>query len=330
MDKGQTLPQQDKFLNKIYAFFNTIWKDKWKEGIDQEWLSNFSNEDQDVEAKEKLNMLYLLSKFMYFGNDELRQLLISLYRDLFKYPIIAAIRESNFNTLDSSVIENLYINELEASRFIGVGNPSESGVHILYYFRQENKLCKDLFINTSEIFSLNKITEKDNENNERTYYSNIINDQSIKRYIFIDDFCGSGSQATGYLKSIVENIKFLNSKIEINYLMLFSTQFGLDNIKSLNLFNRVESVFILDDTFKTFSENSRYYQENKTPYDIDKEFAKETAIKYGTKLFNPPLGYRNCELLLGLFHNTPDNSIPIFWSDESNWKPIFKRYNKIY
>ena len=42
------------------------------------------------------------------------------------------------------------------------------------------------------------------------------------------------------------------------------------------------------------------------------------------------LGFKDCQLLLGFNHNTPDNTLPIFWYDEKNynWYPIFKRYKK--
>jgi hypothetical protein len=331
MKNYETLPLYDKLMSKIYAYYHTIWKEKWKDGTDQaeDWLRNFSDGDEENYEKERVNMLYLLSKFMYFGNDELRQLLISLYRDLFKYPIVASIRKSNGNTLDGNFINAEFQKELEATRFLGIGNPSESGVHLLYYFRQECKLTRQYFINTSDIFSTNKITEDLPDGKQRTYLKSEITDKNIKRYVFIDDFCGSGSQATMYLKKLVENIKFENKDIEVNYLMLFGIEQGVTGVRNLNLFNNVEAVFTIDDTFKTFSANSRYY---KIPQDeiIDRDFSKLTATKYGTKLFYPPLGYGNCELLLGLYHNTPDNSLPIIWSERDEWQPIFKRYHKIY
>lgn len=325
----EELPFYDKLLTKVQTFGQTIWKDKWKEGIDQEWLNNFSDVDADKLEKEKINMLFLLSKFMYFGNDELRQLLISLYRDLFKYPIIASIRRRKSDSLNLFEINQEFERELDATRFLGVGNPSESGVHLLYYFRQECKLSKDYFINTSDIFATSKITEKLPTTGTRTYLKSEIKNTKIKRYIFIDDFCGSGSQAEDYLKEIVENLKFENPDIEVNYLMLFGTENGIRNIKKLGVFNNVEAVFTIDDTFKTFSDDSRYFKVLPDA-SIDKNFSKETALKYGKNLFNPPLGYGNCELLLGMFHNTPDNSLPIFWSEKNNWKPVFKRYHKIY
>lgn len=336
MKNFEALPIYDKLMSKIYAYYQTIWREKWKEGTDQtkEWLGNFSNEDIDILDKERINMLYLLSKFMYFGNDELRQLLISLYRDLFKYPIVAAIRKANGNTTNPVTINDEFQNELQATRFLGVGNPSESGVHMLYYFRQEGQklepeLKKDYFINTSDIFKTTVLKETTSDQIERTYLKSEITNTNIKRYIFIDDFCGSGSQATDYLKSTVENIKFENPAIEVNYLMLFGTENGINVVRNLNIFNTVEAVFTIDETFKTFSDDSRYFKILPDEI-INKDFSKNTALKYGMNLFNPPLGYGNCELMLGLYHNTPDNSLPIFWSEQNEWQPIFKRHHKIY
>jgi hypothetical protein len=47
---------------------------------------------------------------------------------------------------------------------------------------------------------------------------------------------------------------------------------------------------------------------------------------------NMALGFGDCQLLLSMHHNTPDNTLPIIWFDEDEalWTPIFKRYNKIY
>jgi hypothetical protein len=53
--------------------------------------------------------------------------------------------------------------------------------------------------------------------------------------------------------------------------------------------------------------------------------------KYGDELWAMhPLGYKDGQLLLSLFHNTPDNTLPVFWAESANWQPIFKRFHKIY
>jgi hypothetical protein len=331
MKQYDALPIFDKLRTKIYSYYQTIWRDKWKDGADQaeEWLKNFSDGPSELVELERLNMLYLLSRFMYFGHVELRELLLTLYRDLVRHPIVYAIRKANDDTLDTAFINSELIKELDATRFLGVGNPSESGVHLLYYFRQECKLSKELFINSGDIFKTKQITEKTEGKISRTYLESEIKNKTIKRYIFIDDFCGSGSQAKDYLQETIRNMKFMNPDIEVNYLMLFATEKGLNVVESLKVFNHVGSVFTIDESFKSFSKESRYYSIECTP-EINKAFAKDTALKYGRSLYNPPLGYDDCQLLLGLFHNTPDNTLPIFWSEQGNWNPIFKRYHKIY
>ena len=49
-------------------------------------------------------MLYLLTRFMYFGQREIKALLRSVYLDLFRYPLVAAIRRRNNNTTDAGFI----------------------------------------------------------------------------------------------------------------------------------------------------------------------------------------------------------------------------------
>ncbi|OSZ82925.1 hypothetical protein CAP35_06595 [Chitinophagaceae bacterium IBVUCB1] len=325
--KIETLPLYDRLIEKILSFYATIWKDKLPDGIHNEWLGNFKNVDDDIQQKERLNALFLLSKFMYFGNVELRELLKCVFRDLYKYRVVKKIREDNNDTIDSVVIEQKYKEELLKTRFLGVGNPSESGVHILYYFRQENKLKKTFFINPLDVFQNQLIKEVSNCGKERSYYELSLADENITRYVFIDDFCGSGTQAKDYSKKIVELIKTINPNAEVSYLMLFGTDTGIDTIKKETQFDFVEAVFTLDESFKCFSENSRYYSSNQYT-EIDKDFTKQFSQKYGQVLWPAhPLGYKDCQLLLSLFHNTPDNSLPTFWCD-NNWNPIFKRYHK--
>ncbi|MBW8049593.1 MAG: hypothetical protein FVQ77_04495 [Cytophagales bacterium] len=325
----EKIPLKDKLCDKIMIYYSTIWKDKLEESIHEIWLTNFNNNRQVIQEKEQINALYLLSKFMYFGNIELRELLKSVYRDLFKYPIVEAIRKNNKDLIDTDFINNQFKAELKKTKFLGMGNPSESGIHLLYYFRQENNLSKENFINTHEIFNSKLIKDKDENGKQREYLKTEIKNQGVNRYIFLDDFCGSGTQAIDYSRDIVEKIKKIKPDIEVNYLVLFSTEHGLNAVKKHTKFNNIETIFTLDESFKCFSDNSRYY--SKIINGIEKDFTRGFCHSYGKRLFSShPLGYKDGQLLLGLFHNTPDNTLPIFWSDVNNWKQIFKRYHKIY
>lgn len=314
------LALRDELKLKISKLSENVWENKVKgENIDR-WLKNFEA-NEDISVCESSHALFMLSNFMYFGVKEIRELLKSIYRDKVKIPLIRDIRLKNKNTKDQAFIKTTYNDELSATKFLGMGNPSESGTHLLYFFRQENNLPKELFIHTHEILSINR----DSNNNKTISLKN----KNIKRYIFIDDVCGSGTQATQYSEDLLREIKDLDSTVEVSYFTLFATSEGLKNIRKNTLFDNVDCIFELDDSFRCFSENSRYFKgiENLL---ISKQFAEKFCKKYGQKMYFPEehqLGYKNGQMLMGFSHNIPDNTLPIIWS-EYNWQPILKRYSK--
>jgi hypothetical protein len=324
---------QEQLEAKIKILNETLWDNRALKPDLEKWLANFSDE------KERFHALYLLSKFMYFGAVPMKKLLKSLYRDLYRYPIIDSIRRNNNNTLDKNFIESAFKVEENNTKFLGVGNPSESGAHLLYFFRQENKLSKQLFIYTDEVIDRNGTTEQ-------------LHFPDVRHYVFIDDFCGSGSQATSdtNIKRCVSNLKRLSSNIRISYLMLFATTNGIDIVRNSGLYDNVEAVIELDNTYKCFDNHSRLFPQ-KDDFCFNKDFTQEFCYRHGLPLIRSilqkegfkdskldnysnvaALGWGDCQLLLGFYHNTPDNTLPIIWYDEDeiSWNPIFKRYNKKY
>jgi hypothetical protein len=314
---------KDKLELKIMKLSQNIWENR-VDGISLgKWLENFERND-DSSICEQSHALFLLSNFMYFGTREIRELLKALYRDMFYKPLIQKIRKHNANTKDTNKISSQIEAEIKATRFLGIGNPSESGTHLLYFFRQENALGKDDFLHSHEIMSYNR--------DPKSKVIDIsLKNPEIKRYIFIDDVCGSGTQATDYSENFLVEMKALNPDLEVCYFSLFSTAIGMEHIRKETLFDRVDCVFELDDTFKCFSDDARQFRNEKELL-IDKNFALDFCRKYGLGIgyqnFEHALGYKNGQLLLGFAHNTPDNTLPIFWADNENWSPIFKRYPK--
>lgn len=304
--------------SKLNYLCNYAWGNRIRWNDIREWLKNFEDSTPDYNHG-RIHMLFLLSQFMYFGDKELREMIKALYRDKFRYNTISKVRKNNNNTLDKNIVEAAYNDELSKTRFLGVGNPSESGTHLLYYFRQENNLPKDLFINS------HKIIKRDGQ-------SISLQNDTIKHYVFIDDLSGSGTQACDYSTDILEDIKNIDSNIQVSYYVLFATDEGLNKIRDETLFDDVGCIFELDKTFKAFDDDSRFFK--NIPDIIEKNIANQVALKYGSMLYpEDPLGYKEGQLLLGLFHNTPDNTLPIIWSDSVgalSWRPIFKRYHKNY
>lgn len=312
----------DDLQAKFKALDDTLWEGRAQWPHVQKWLDQFRQSDE-LQDDEQIQMLYLASHFMYFGLQQIRALLRALFRDLYQYNIVEEIRRSNGDTRDRSFIDEQFRAKLLATRFLGVGNPSESGSHLLYYFRQENRLGKKYFINSHEIFSRTA---------RGGVIENTVRDQDIVRYVFIDDLCGSGSQAASYTRDLVQPLKAANTNIHVSYYPLFATSFGLTEVRKLGSFDDVAAVVELDESFKCFSPNSRVYKNQQSPF--SKERARDIAEQYGKALVpQHPLGWRDGQLIVGFCHNTPDNTLPIVWFDEPDgapWTALFRRYPKQY
>ncbi|MEW8335214.1 MAG: hypothetical protein AB2558_11875 [Candidatus Thiodiazotropha sp.] len=313
----------DKLKKKILTLSERAWERKlsWPEVTS--WLSNFNGEVEDQET-ETLHALYLLSQSMYFGQGLIREMLKSIYSHLYRYPIIEDIRKNNNDTLDPKFIEREFKKELYATRFLGVGNPSESGPHLLYYFRQINNLSKFLFIDSAEILEIDR-----NDDVVKIKQRN----PHIRRYVFLDDVLGSGTQVAKYLTDILREINYITPKSKVFYYSLFATTEGLNAARSEHLFDgNVECIYELDESFKCFSNESRYF--TNLEGGIKRDVAYNVAHGYGSKLWpRHPLGYKDGELLLALYHNTPNNCLPLIWAEGNQrnpWIPIFKRFHKKY
>lgn len=316
--KMNTADIKEIYYEKVKKLCEFAWREKISRSDIDYWLENFSGQyfSKDVE---EAYALHLLSNFMYFSLEETRELLKSLFEDIYKYPHIERIRRDNSNTLDRNVIDPEFDKVLAGTRFIGVGNPSESGSMLLYYFRQVNGLSTSSFINAFEIV---KRTGSD---------SKLKFDGDVKEYVFLDDLCGTGEQACGYSVDLVEDIKRIDKSVKVHYYALFATDHGLQTVKDQSQFDDVKCVYELDESFKVFSEYSRTYLNNK--HNLAVSDGEKIFKGYGNTIFpGHPLGYGNSQLLLGFFYNTPDNTLPVIWVDGSSsngWRPVFKRFGKI-
>lgn len=312
---------RQELLDKIKTLNEKIWEGRAGRPAVEAWLANFVDDWSD-DPSEKLHALFLLSHFMYFGDDEIRVLLRALFRDLFRYPIVEQLRKAADGTLDGDALNRAFAMELARSRFLGIGNPAESGTHLLYYFRQENKLSKDLFTHTYQIFD------------GRLDADVGLADHNLKRYVLIDDFCGSGDQATEYSEKVVaairESARRAGLTVEVCYYVLFSTSEGLTRIQTDGDFDRVSAVYELDSSYQTFADDSRYFRTH--PDSINRDFAHQMCQTRGEQLWPTyPLGYEDGQLMIGFHHNTPDNVLPVLWIDSDNppWTPMFRRYHKM-
>ncbi len=314
--------RKNELETKVRTLINHAWDSEVTWAQIEAWLNSFDGSFLD-KTEEQLYALFTISKYMYFGKRLVREMLKSLYRDHFFSPMRQRIRRNFSDTRDQQIINKAYKLELDSTRFIGVGNPSESGAHLLYYFRQVNFLSKDLFVDLAAT-----LTYQARIDAREVIYD--IRDKKINRLVFFDDIVGSGTQASQYLTEYLSGIKATNPSIDIRFMSLFATSAGLSRLNDSSLFDgKAMCLFELDDTFKAFDPESRYFSTSPTWFDTQKMC--DLTKDYGKKLWPAhPLGYKNGQLLISFSHNTPDNVPPIFWAVNGQipWAPAFVRYHK--
>jgi hypothetical protein len=117
--------------------------------------------------------------------------------------------------------------------------------------------------------------------------------------------------------------------VRVSYYLLFATEQGISNLKALNLFDEVAAAVVFDADYRTFGESSHYYKDS--PVGVVRTTALQMMYGYGARLHDAPLGYGDCQLMVGFHHNTPDNTLPVFWAAGSaeKWHPIFPRAHKV-
>lgn len=165
---------------------------------------------------------------------------------------------------------------------------------------------------------------------------NLIHKRLIKRndinaIVFTDDFIGSGSQLSGALRSLDNEIAelVLSKEIRIVVLIVVATLQGVQNVEDTidNIKMPVELFIgeILGPEHNCFTQKSDAFPTQK-----ERESARLIAKKYGEILYPAkPLGFSDQGLAVVFQSNCPNNSLPILWSEGSSnkqsWYPLFKR-----
>lgn len=312
----------EALTTRLVTLDERVWEGNANGPAVENWLRNFVGRTGENEDIERLHALYLLSQFMYFGAREIRVLLKALYRELFLLPLAQKVRSETRSEAEFlAKIEE----EQAATRFLGVGNPSESGVHLLYYFRQENLLSKGAFLDSAQIYTIA---------DEKTDRRRVPRYADVKRYIFLDDMCGSGETAVRYSSDLLPDLIAEKPDVELFYFSLFATTAGLERVRRETVFGQqCGAVYELDESYRWTDPGSRYLA--ALPAGLDPKLLISVATVYGKAIMpGHPLGYMGSQLLLGFFHNTPDNTLPVIWCDQQNgsheaWYPIFRRYPKV-
>ncbi len=287
----------DHLRNIILDTSNIAWDNAVSMDRLDSWISNFSGQALGNADFERRMAYWLLSHFTYYTENDIKVLCKDIY---WKF-----VHDVLFLDFKSKAKPESIETVLRNTRFTGLGNKSESGAHILYYFRQINNLPIECF--------------------------DVKSDVEYKNLVFIDDVTMSGEQAREYIELLdvkVDRIYFLTLFSSIAAKLKMSEDYTDDFRKPVKMI----SANILDVRDKAFSKDSYLFSRDEI---VPLKFhMKEMCEYYGKKITtgymnNYPLGFDDGQYMIGFSYNTPDNTLPIFWGTGNNWYPLFERKTKL-
>ncbi len=285
--------EEDRLRRIIRKTSIVAWQKEISEDKIDKWLENYDGSFFKDKANERKLALWLLAHFTYYSKVDVRILCKKLY-DQYIHEKIQQCRGKDISQSINDIVAN--------TLFVGLGNDSESGNNILYYFRQENQLSKKNF----------DLEEKPYEN-----------------LVYVDDVTISGEQALRYIR--LRKIKAKNTYVAT----LIATEKAIKRLTENRNISKAIATVILDKRDKAFSDESYVFSDNRI-HDI-RQIARDFCKLYGSKAIKNcedmgdySLGFDDGQYMIGFEYNTPDNTLPIFWGMGENWNPLFKRYPKVY
>lgn len=218
---------------------------------------------------------------------------------------IEEIINSNLNSLFPTLKSN------EVIIINPVGNFGKSGSVITYFF-QKTDFYRKHKQKVEMLPIINNFKAKANKN---------------YKLVLLDDFVGSGNSVKTYFEKNVNLIK--NNFMSVFFIGVAGMKQGIDLINPI--FNKIEipksNIFK-----KAFSSEASYFGYRN--YKKHREF----CFKYGKKLTSPlvrkdktlkfinALGYKNSQALVSFSYGSPNNTLPIIWSNKNNWFPLIPRF----
>lgn len=200
---------------------------------------------------------------------------------------------------------------------LGIGKHGKSGTAMQY------------FVNKAPTYNDKRYKRKKHLVSRKEELISLIDEFKILKddflLVLLDDFVGTGNSTLEYLEGdeyemgLLEFLKEHKFTPNISLLSIIINEVGHQRLKysfpEISLFGEIRK--------KSFSQPSVFgYRPNTLPI-------REFCYKYGKRLVGNPiniLGYENSQSLIVFEHTTPNNTLPIIWSNKDDWSPLFPRF----
>lgn len=146
----------------------------------------------------------------------------------------------------------------------------------------------------------------------------------INRFLFIDDFLGTGEQFDEFAQQFGLSAS-LQGCYGV-YAPLVAHTAGIRKVKQCLPDLHVVSVEAIDDSYSLFSDDSTWFEDGVNSPQVAREFYDSLVARLEFRIKPEALrGFGKLSLAYAFNHATPDNCVPIIWSEGKNWKPLLER-----
>lgn len=286
-----------------------FWPGEDKLDVDR-WLSNF-------DASDKPAAKVLLNSFIFLSDRVVESLLADAYTSLRR-----SIEMVDWNLIDGN---GRKMKEPKLLITFPTGerpNPTDSGYSFVRKMRQ-------LFaLDESQMMNPDKAVEH--------LVSCAQNDVQNTALVLVDDFAGSGEQVCETLarRILVSDDKSSSIQdiakqrgLRVYYCLLVATRKAKKRLKSEHSYLSINCPHVLGERYNIKSTNCALVSGS-----VGSE-VRSLIDKYAEFYLKSPnvpnyvgkFGFRDLGLTIAFQHSVPDATLPIFWAEGSDWKPLYRR-----
>lgn len=301
------VPEKNHSLfDEVLERFRVLLRKRIITGVDEtvldQWIGNFITEEERYFAACILNRLVFRSQAMIDSAiDHCLQCVLPTFlrkNSIFPHEDIEGFLYA-LKTADTKY----------PIRFVGVDgdkacDTGKSGVLIIREYKRHANINKQLTCRPDKLSELA---------------------DDVQCIVFVDDMLGTGKQFIAFSKAHSLDELAAKKNIKMVYCPLVAYSKGLEKLRQKCPWLTVFPVEVLDEQHRFFCGSTKspelwQVDEYNTVLDV-KSFFNNLAGKHGL----PRLNQYNLDLVLGFEHSTPNNSLPLLWSNSEKWTALLKR-----
>lgn len=286
-----------------------FWPGEDKLDVDR-WLSNFDDDDKDT-AK------VLLTSFVFLSESVVESLLVDAYASLRRN-----IKMADWNLVDGEGMKMKEPTVLLTFPTGEIPNVTDSG----YLFARKMR----------QLFDLEESGMVEPSQAVEVLASSKPNDVRNTALVLVDDFAGSGEQvcktlerrirvADGKLVSIQDLAK--QTGLRVYYCLLVATRDAKMRLEREHSYISVNCPHVLGKRYNIKSKNCAIISASaaNAVHSLIRKYAGIYLKSPNVKSWVREYGFHDLGLTIAFEHSVPDATLPIFWADGSNWKPLYRR-----